>query len=302
MRSAIDQFTPADELDGRPNALRQQASDSKVTDDVRPAGRLHVVEDGSRSAPSMLLIHGTAGSLAWWDPVLPALTEHRRVVRVDLPGHGQSPPARSYAVADQAHRVSDVVDDLNLDSVTVVGHSSGGCVATALAEQRPDVVPAVGLINSGPTPDALARQARINRLVSAPVLGRLIWALRSDTSIRKGLSTAFTRPVEIPDSIVNAVRKMTYDAFTTAPRESLAYIAERALPTRLAGLNARLLVIFGAEDRRWRSSSAHAYHAVRNARVETLRGVGHTPMYEEPHITSELLLDFVMNRPENGSD
>ena len=189
-----------------------------MTNHVRPAGRVHVVEDGSRTAPSMLLIHGTAGSVAWWDPVIAALTEQRHVVRVDLPGHGHSAPVRSYAVVDQAHRVSDVLDELGLDSVTVVGHSSGGCVATALAEQRPDIVRAVALINSGPTPDALAPQARINRLVSAPLVGRLIWTLRSDTSIRKGLSTAFTRPVDIPDRIVNAIRNMTYQAFTTAPR------------------------------------------------------------------------------------
>jgi pimeloyl-ACP methyl ester carboxylesterase len=199
-----------------------------MTNHVRPARRVHVVEDGSRTAPSMLLIHGTAGSVAWWDPVIPALTQQRHVVRVDLPGHGHSAPARSYAVVDQAHRVSDVLDELGLDSVTVVGHSSGSNVATALAEQRPDIVRAVALINSGPTPDALGLQARINRLVSAPLIGRMIWTLRSDTSIRKGLSTAFTRPVDIPDHIVNAVRNMTYHVFTTAPRESLAYIAQRA--------------------------------------------------------------------------
>jgi pimeloyl-ACP methyl ester carboxylesterase len=263
-----------------------------VTNHVRPARRVHVVEDGSRTAPSMLLIHGTAGSLAWWDPMIPALTQQQHVVRVDLPGHGRSAPVRSYAVVAQAHRVSEVLDELSVDSVTVVGHSSGGCVATALAEQRPDIVPTVALINSGPTPDALAPQARINRLVSAPLLGRLIWTLRSDTSIRKGLNTAFTRPVDIPDSIVNAVRNMTYQAFTTAPRESLAYIAQRALPTRLASLDARLLVIFGTEDRRWRSSSARAYNAVPDARVELLPGIGHTPMYEGAQITSELLLDF----------
>ena len=156
-----------------------------MTNHVRPARPVHVVEDGSRSAPSMLLIHGTAGSVAWWNPVIPALTQQRHVIRVDLPGHGDSAPVRSYAVVDQARRVSGVLDELGLDSVTVVGHSSGGNVATALAEQRPDIVRAVALINSGPTPHALGPQARINRLVAAPLLGRLIWTLRSDTSIRK---------------------------------------------------------------------------------------------------------------------
>jgi pimeloyl-ACP methyl ester carboxylesterase len=145
---------------------------------------LHVVEEGARNAPSILLIHGTAGSLAWWDPVVPALAEHIHVVRVDLAGHGQSPPVRSYAVPTQADRVGAVVDALGIDAVTVVGHSSGGLVATALAEQRPDLVSAVVLVNTGPSPDALLPQGLLGRLVSAPVLGRLIWALRSDASIR----------------------------------------------------------------------------------------------------------------------
>ena len=291
------EVSPAEVVDRHPERLDELAQPGdttegrRVTNHVRPARPVHVVEDGSRTAPSMLLIHGTAASLAWWDPVIPALTQQQHVVRVDLPGHGHSAPVRSYAVVDQAHRVSDVLDELGVDSVIAVGHSSGGCVATSLAEQRPDIVHAVALINSGPTPDALATQARINRLVSAPLLGRLIWTLRSDNSIRKGLSTAFTRPVDIPDHIVNAVRNMTYQAFTTA-RESLAYIAQRALPTRLASLNTRLLVIFGAEDRRWQSSSAHAYNAVPDARVELLPGIGHTPMYEDAQITTELLLDF----------
>jgi pimeloyl-ACP methyl ester carboxylesterase len=258
----------------------------------RMSAELHVVEDGARNAPSILLIHGTAGSLAWWDPMVPALAKHRRVVRVDLAGHGLSPPVRSSAVPTPARRVGAAIDALGIDAVTVVGHSSGGLVATALAEQRPDLVSAVVLVNTGPSPEALLPQGLLSRLVSAPVVGRLLWALRSDASIRKGLATAFTRPVEIPDGIVAAVRGMTYRAFTAAPRESLAYLMERSIPARLAGLHVRWLVIFGTEDRRWRSSSVQAYLAVPQARVELLPGVGHTPMLEEPRRTGQLLLDF----------
>src|SRR4029450_1825127 len=106
--------------------------------------------------------------------------------------------------------------------------------------------------------------------VPRPPVGRLIWTLRSEGTIRKGLGTAFTRPVEIPDAIVDAVRDMTYRAFTQAPRASLAYIAQRSIPARLAELDAQVLVIFGTEDRRWRSQSAASYRAVPNARVELL--------------------------------
>jgi pimeloyl-ACP methyl ester carboxylesterase len=264
----------------------------QMIDQVQRPGDLNVVEAGSPTAPTMLLIHGTAGSLVWWTPVVPALVEHYHVVLVDLAGHGKSPPARSYHVATQASGVSAVLDRLGAGTVTVVGHSSGGFVATALAEQRPDIVRSVVLINTGPAPDAFAPQGPLSRLLTVPVLGRLIWAARSEGSIRKGLSTAFTRSVEIPDAVVDAVRGMTYRAFTQSPRASLAYIGQRSMPARLAELDARVLVIFGTEDRRWRSASAESYRAVPNARVELLRGVGHTPMLEEPEITAKLLLDY----------
>ena len=58
-------------------------------------GDMHVVEDGRPGAPGLLLIHGTAASAAWWDPVIPALAGACRVIRVDLPATAgrPAPPA-----------------------------------------------------------------------------------------------------------------------------------------------------------------------------------------------------------------
>ena len=53
-----------------------------------------------------------------------------------------------------------------------------------------------------------------------------------------------------------------------------------------------MLVVFGAEDRRWRASSAAGYRDVPGARVELLPAVGHTPIIEDPQTTAKLLLDF----------
>ena len=53
-------------------------------------GDMHVVEDGSRARPRVLLIHGLAASTAWWDPVIPQLAGACRVIRVDMAGHGRS--------------------------------------------------------------------------------------------------------------------------------------------------------------------------------------------------------------------
>jgi pimeloyl-ACP methyl ester carboxylesterase len=192
----------------------------------------------------------------------------------------------------QAGRVAAVLDDLDLRRVAVVGHSSGGYIATALAEQRPDLVKSLALISSGPSPDALLPQPVLLRALLAPRLGPLLWSRRSDTMIRNAIRATTARPVEIPDELVADLRGTTYRTFRAVLRRNTAYITERSVPERLVALDVPVLVIFGTADRRWEPSSVHHYDAVPNAWVELLPGVGHIPMFEAPETTSELLLDF----------
>jgi pimeloyl-ACP methyl ester carboxylesterase len=265
-------------------------------------GDMHVVEDGEPGAPAVLLIHGTGACTAWWDPVIPQLAGACRVIRVDLAGHGRSSsPAGGYDIPAQARRVGAVLDRLGAGQATVIGHSTGGSVATALAEQRPAAVAALALIDTGPSPDAYIDQGVLNGLLLAPLPGRLLWRLRTKATIRKALSSAFTRPVDIPDAIIEATLGMTHRAVAGTARGSLAYLRRRSLPDRLASLDLPVLVIFGTDDKRWRSSSAAAYRDVPGARVELRPGVGHTPMMEDPQTTGTLLLEFAASagQPRN---
>ena len=165
-------------------------------------------------------------------------------------------------------------------------------VATALAEQRPDKVTALALIDMGPSLDAAAPEGLLVRLLLARFPGRLLWRLRSEATIRKAMGTAVTRPVDIPGALIEATLGMTHRALAGTARGSLDYLRQRSLPDRLAALGVPVLVIFGTDDARYPSSSAAAYRAVPGARVELLPGVGHTPMLEDPQTTSTLLLEF----------
>jgi pimeloyl-ACP methyl ester carboxylesterase len=263
---------------------------------------MHVVHDGPRQAPPLLLIHGSGASGGSWCPMVPALAGHHHVIRVDLPGCGQSPPPLSYDVPVQAARVADLLDGLGLRRVAVAGHSSGGYIATALAEQRPDLVRSLALISSGPSPDALLPQPYLRRILLAPPLGPLLWSRRSDAMIRTGIRATAARPVDVPDDLIAGVRGITYRAMRTVLRRNTAYITERSVPERLAALEVPVLVIFGAADRRWEPSSAHQYEAVPHARVELLPGVGHIPILEAPEETSTLLLGFAATGTGHDED
>jgi pimeloyl-ACP methyl ester carboxylesterase len=260
--------------------------------DVEQSHGMQVVHDGSRQAPPLLLIHGSGAAAGCWNLMVPALAAHHHVIRVDLPGCGQSPPAPTYDVPDQAGRVASVLDDLGLRHVTVAGHSSGGYVATALAEQRPDLVRSLALIDSGPSLDALLPQPLLLRALLGPPLGPLVWRARSDAWIRAGIRTTAVRPVDIPDDLVAGVRGITYRTMRTVLRCNAAYLWERRLPERLAALDVPVLVIFGGAEPRYDPSSVHQYDVVPNARIEVLPGVGHLPILEAPETTSRLLLGF----------
>ncbi|MFJ4503708.1 alpha/beta fold hydrolase [Streptomyces sp. NPDC088864] len=253
---------------------------------------LQVCQDGPRDAPVLLLIHGSASSARSWDALVPLLVRDgaraHRVVRVDLLGHGGSdkPDDGSYAIPDQARRVGGVLDRLGVGRAVVVGHSSGGVTATALAELRPDRVSALVLVNTGPGLGAfIAPEAQDSA-------GPVRWP-PTDEQIRQLASTGFSRPgYRVPDALLDEVRAMTAHTFAATMRATRAYLAERALPERLAVLGKPLLVLFGADDRRWRASSAADYRVVPGARVELLAGLGHSPILEDPPRVAGPLLDF----------
>jgi pimeloyl-ACP methyl ester carboxylesterase len=253
---------------------------------------MHIVHDGPRQAPPLLLIHGSGAAGASWGLMVPALAGQHHVIRVDLPGCGQSSPAPSYDVSAQANRVAAVLDDLGLRRVAVAGHSSGGYVGTALAEQRPDLVGSLALISTGPSLDAFLPQPVILRVLLAPPFGPLIWSIRSDAWIRKGVTATAARPVDVPDDVVAAVRGIKYRTMRAVLRGNATYVTARSVPERLAALKVPVLVICGMADPRWDPGSARQYDAVPNTRVELLPGVGHVPILEAPESTSKLLLDF----------
>jgi len=250
-------------------------------------GEIYVRQDGPRDAPALLLIHGNASSARWWDEIVPMLTGSHRVIRIDLLGYGRSakPADRSYALPDQARRVGAILDRLGVNRVIVVGHSSGGAAATALAEQRPDLVAALVLINTGP---------HMGAYTAPPVpIDPSQWPDVTDEQLRQFASSGFSREgYQIPLELLNQVRAMTFHSLTTTMQASRDYVKAQALPDRLAPLGKPLLVIFGAEDRRWRSSSAAGYRAVPGAIVEMLPGLGHTPILEDPARTASSLLAF----------
>jgi pimeloyl-ACP methyl ester carboxylesterase len=98
--------------------------------------------------PDLVLLHGAlATGHDWLAGPAGALSATRRVTILDRPGHGASRrPRFAGTPRDQARQIADGLGALGIERPVVVGHSFGGLVALALAEQRPDAVAALVLV------------------------------------------------------------------------------------------------------------------------------------------------------------
>ncbi|NEW37353.1 alpha/beta hydrolase [Nocardia cyriacigeorgica] len=251
---------------------------------------VHVALDGNPAAPPLLLIHGSGATGSTWAPVVPSLAAEYRVITIDLPGCGRSAPASTYTVAQQADRTAAVLDELGVRNLTVVGHSSGGYVATSLIERRPDLVGDLVLVSTGPSHAALLPEPAILRILASPPFGPLVWAIRTESMIRRALAATAAVPITVPDRAVADMRRTSYRAFRAILAAYRDYLAERTVPQRLIDTGKPLLAIFGDSDPRWDPASAHQYEEVPGAELTYLRGVGHMAMLEDGDALARMIL------------
>src|SRR3954454_7095558 len=102
------------------------------------------------AGPTLLLIHGMAGSSRTWKAVMPELARHFHVIAPDLPGHGESaPPTGDYSLGNLAATLRDLLGVLGVQRATIVGQSLGGGVAMQLAYQHPELAERLVLVCSG---------------------------------------------------------------------------------------------------------------------------------------------------------
>lgn len=223
---------------------------------------------GLAGAP-LVLVHGAGGTRRHWPEALRALPG-RRVIAVDLPGHGLSAGPAERSVAGNARRLLALLDALGVGSAVVAGHSMGGAIALALALDAPARVAGLLLVGTGgrlrvspavlaatADPDTLARTAR-------ELAGGLVGPGASD-ALRVELAEGLT---------ANAPGVVHGDFAACDAFDVLARLGEIGVPT---------LVVVGTEDRLTPPKYAEYLRAhIRGARLAPIAGAGHMVMRERP--------------------
>jgi 3-oxoadipate enol-lactonase len=203
--------------------------------------RLHYRFDGPDSAPVLLLSNSLGTNLAMWDPQVPALAAHYRVLRYDSRGHGQSSVTHGpYDIAQLARDALAILDGLRIDRAMFCGLSMGGMVGQWLGANAPERISRLALCNTAAHMDARdAYNARIDAVSKGGM------DVVADAVIARWFTPAFI--ANAPDAIAKT-RNMLVTTPAAGYMASCAAVRDMDQRASAERIRVPVLVIAGTHD------------------------------------------------------
>ena len=294
------------------HAVRLWRSRSDPFTSFREHGVIVTLRDGLRinvrdlgapgsdgSAPPLLLLHGFSGSSeSWGEPLLERLSVSRRVIAVDLPGHGESDvpvePGR-FAFAAIVADLADLLDVLEVASAVWVGYSMGGRLALGAGLFLPDRVSA--LVLEGASPGLATEQERTGRRASDELLARRIESSGIGAFVREweGLPLFATQRKLAPKvrAELRSRRLTNRPKALAACLRGLGTGMQPSLWEALEHVGAPTLLIAGEADQKFVRTNERMIETLPDARLEVVPEAGHAVHLEQPKAWLSAVESFV---------
>lgn len=261
------------------------------------------------SGPAVLFIHGLISDHRTWNAAMQALAGAHRVIAPDLLGHGESVGSPGdYSLGAHAAALRDLLDLLELDRVTLVGHSLGGGIAMQFAYLFPERVRGLVLVSSGGLGTDLNPALRAATLPGSewvlPLLGTP-W-VRQVGNAALGVLSYIGKPFISASTAAAWAGMATFgddvnrNAFLASSRSVIGIRGQSvsALPRLRAFADRRVLVVWGGRDRLIPVAHAAAVsEALPDSVVEIFPEAGHFPHLDEPEQFHRLLAAFLESIP-----
>ena len=252
-----------------------------------------VAYERSGHGEPLLLIHGVGMSRLAWKPVLPLLSAQRGVIVIDLPGHGESPPAPSHitpAPPGFARLLAALLDELGIERAHVAGNSLGGWTALELARlgRARSVVafgPA-GFWERGPVRPVV--QLSMTYRAACRFAGLAPRILRFRAGRRILLRHTFGHPSRVPagDAIMLARGLANASAFHATLVASHMQRFEGG-----HGIDVPVSIVYGGLDRVVPAAARRGEELPVHTTWHNPPGLGHVPMWDDPALVARLILD-----------
>ena len=265
--------------------------------------QIHLYDTGETPGMPVLLLHGLGDEADTWRHVLPLLADRHRVIAPDLPGFGRSEKSkRKHSIPFFAAAQLELLEQLSIRRVVLVGHSMGAIIAQTIALEHPERVERLVLISGS----LVSKDNPLNLgllLFLTPVLGE--WSynrLRKEPQAAyRTLEPYYHRLEDLPqadrDFLYQRVNERVWSdgqrqGFLSSLRSLAAWIpaAQKNLPARLSGWQIPTLVLWGENDRVSPIANARALAAMLpSARLVVVPEAGHNLQQEKASIVAEAI-------------
>lgn len=274
--------------------------DASVRTMVVRGTKLHYRVEGR--GPTLVLLHGLFSTLRCWDGWVRELAQNYRVVRLDLPGFGESERARSddYTPEHVLELMEDVRTQLELDHFHLAGSCLGGFVAWYYAAHHPERVDKLILVSPiGPS----GRLRSSASLLSLPMAGGVLGAFAPPPVIAKLVRAAFGKVdaehAQVRSDLGARTQRRTV---VRAARQLRKNGVGRELLLQLGRVRAPTLLMWGAQDRVLPASDLQLWRAfMPNAELRLYEEAGHMLMAEQPQQSAADARAFLADGTSEGT-
>jgi pimeloyl-ACP methyl ester carboxylesterase len=250
--------------------------------------RLNGIEidyQASGAGPAVLLSHGYSATRHMWDAQHTALGEQHRVISWSMRGHGEteSPADRTQYSADLT--VADMralLGHVGVERAVIGGLSLGGYVSLAFYLAHPETVRALVICDSGPgyrSADARAAWNQRAQERATALEARGLEALGKSREVRESLGLHRSA-----QGLAHAARGMLAQEGSRV----IDGLSQIAVPT---------LIIVGDQDQPFLAPCEYMAKKIPGARLEVIRGAGHSSNLDQPEAFNRVLLDFLTGLP-----
>jgi pimeloyl-ACP methyl ester carboxylesterase len=254
---------------------------------------LYVEQAGS--GPPVVLLHEGIGDSRMWEPQWAAYAERFRVVRFDMRGFGQSPPAvGSFSLSGD---LIELLDSLELGPAALIGMSLGGAVAMEATIARPDLVSRLVLVGSGLRGFEMNDETRAGWEEEEAALERG----DDDEAVEVNLRMWVDGPSRSPDQVdpemrrkIGEMQRRAIDIWREAGEEGNHEALVDDWGERLGEISVPTLILVGELDRPEMREIAERLDAeIPNSRRYTISGTAHVPNMEQTEEFDRLVLGFL---------
>lgn len=251
--------------------------------------------DGAGQAA--LFLHGFTGCKENWIGLASKLVRWRRVMALDLPGHGMSSaPAEvdKYTMAQVGEHLVRMLDHLQIDRVDLVGYSMGGRLSLYFALCHPRRVRS--LVLESASPGLLTEEERLLRRRSDDALADRIERDGIDAFVQEWeRQPLFNSQRGLDEATQLALRTQRLNNKSQGLANSLRGMGSGVQPelwSRLGELSVPVMLVAGALDEKFVALNQRMAAMIPQARLKIVPEAGHAVHLESPGCFESLLRDF----------